>query len=344
MKILFVKLKHIGDALLVTPTLTAVKAQYPDAEIWVVVRRGTESVLAGCPSIDRLLTSVAPEQTKRAISDWASELKLIRTLRQQHFDYAFELSDGDRGRFLTVLSGAKVRALNDVSGRLKNIWRPFFQSISRFDWRKSHSVEKDFYTVHDALPLELPIPPLAFVRPATAGWEPADRLGEFVVLHPASRWLRNRWPLEKWITVGRWLLERVPHLVISAGPHPDEIKLAQEIQIALGARAVSTEGKLSWAQLAGVLYRARLMVVGDTGALHLGAACQCPIVGLYRPGMVVHWSPWQTRYRAVYDPAYAPKGGRHPQDEASSQTVAPILEADVLTACAELLEDRNVLV
>jgi len=343
MKILFVKLKHIGDALLLTPTLMAVKAQYPAAEIWVVVRKGTESILAGCPAIDRLLTSVAPEKNKRAISDWALEIKLIRILRQQHFDYAFELSDGDRGRFLTVLSGAKVRALNDVSGRLKKVWRPFFQVISRFDWRESHSVEKDFYTVHDALPLQAPVPPLAFARTATAGWELSQSLGDFVVLHPASRWLRNRWPLEKWITVGRWLLERVPNLVISAGPDPDEIKLAHEIQAALGPRAVSTEGKLSWAQLAGVLYRARLMVVGDTGALHLGAACQCPIVGLYRPGMLVHWSPWQTRHRALSDPAYAPKGLRHPQEEVSSQTVAPILESEVLLACAELLENRSVL-
>lgn len=338
MKLLFVKLKHIGDALLLTPTLMAARRSYPNAEIWVVVRKGTESILAGCPAIDRLLTSVAPERHKRSLSDWRDEIHLVRTLREQHFDYAFELSDGDRGRFLSVLSGAKNRVANNSTGKLKAMWRPFFQSVSYFDWKRRHSVEKDFYTVHDALALNAPVPPLAFVREATTPWGPAEEFKDFVVLHPASRWLRNRWSVEKWITVGRWLLERVPHLIISAGPNADEVKLAHEIQCALGPSAISTEGKLSWAQLAGVLYRARLMVVGDTGALHLGAACQCPIVGLYRPNMIANWSPWQVPHRAVYDPAYAPQGPKNIDEDTSLQTVAPILQEDVLLACAELLE------
>ena len=59
--LLFVELKHIGDALLLTPTLVAARTQYPNAEIWVVVRQGTEGILAGCPAIDHLIT-VAPNE------------------------------------------------------------------------------------------------------------------------------------------------------------------------------------------------------------------------------------------------------------------------------------------
>ena len=61
MRLLFVKLKHIGDSLLLTPTLAAVRAMYPQAEIWVVVREGSQGILSGCPAIDRLLTVAAPE-------------------------------------------------------------------------------------------------------------------------------------------------------------------------------------------------------------------------------------------------------------------------------------------
>ena len=62
LKLLFVKLKHIGDALLLTPTLEAVRHNYPNAEIWVVVRRGTEGILKGCTSINKLLTATQADQ------------------------------------------------------------------------------------------------------------------------------------------------------------------------------------------------------------------------------------------------------------------------------------------
>lgn len=341
MKLLFIKLKHIGDALLMTPTLMAARTQYPQAEIWVVVRKGTESILKGCPAIDRLLTSVAPEKHKRNFSDWKEEARLVRTLRAQHFDYAFELSDGDRGRFLTILSRARLKGLNNAYGKLKRVWQPFFKAVSNYPWQTQHSVEKDFHTVNEILPLAHPIPPLAFRKEATLAWEPAKSVDTFAILHPASRWQRNRWPVEKWIATGRWLLERIPTVIISAGPQVDEIALATEIQRALGPRAISTEGKLSWAQLAGLLYRAKLMVVGDTGALHLGAACQCPIVGLYRPSMVTHWSPWQTPHKTVSDPEYAPLGRKHPSENASSQTVAPTRVEDTIRACESILSQAH---
>jgi heptosyltransferase-3 len=48
MRLLFIKLLHIGDSLLMTPTLSAVKEILPEAEIFVVVRKGSEEILDGC--------------------------------------------------------------------------------------------------------------------------------------------------------------------------------------------------------------------------------------------------------------------------------------------------------
>jgi heptosyltransferase-3 len=337
MNLLFIKLKHIGDALLMTPALTAARASYPDAKIWVLVRKGSESILAGCPAIDRVLTSAAPEKKTRRLSDWLDDIRLIHTLRKQNFDYAFELSDGDRGKFIAILSGAKQRCLNKAYGKLKSVWAPFFFT-SKFPWYDRHSVEKDYYTVNDLLPLPAPIPRLTFERASTIPWEPTKNLTNFAILHPATRWMRKRWPVENWISLAKWLLQRVPFLVISVGPQPDEILLAAQIQSAVGPQALSTEGKLSWAQLGDLLYRANLMVAVDTGALHLAAACGCPIVGLYIPGMVVNWRPWMTSYRTVSDPLYLPIGRQTPRTNIQHQTVSPIRVSDVIKACEELLE------
>ena len=98
MRLLFVKLRHIGDALLMTPTLAAVKQIMPRSEIWVVVRRGTEGILAGCPHIDQIRTAMIPEHGAARDAHRGADRKLLGELRAARFEHAFELSGGDRGR------------------------------------------------------------------------------------------------------------------------------------------------------------------------------------------------------------------------------------------------------
>ena len=222
-RLLFVKLKHIGDALLLTPTLTAVRAAYPQAEIWVVVRKGTEGILAGCPAIDRLLTAAPPEVSKRSLWNWADDFQLIPELYRQQFDYAFELSDGSRGRWLSWLSGAKKRCTTVCPRPLNAWWRGKFNCPSNHNWTSGHRVEKDFFTVNDCLPLAPEIPPLVFDRSRTAPSQIQSKLSGYAVFHPGTRWQRKRWPQEKWIELGHQLLERHPQLVISTGPEPEEV-------------------------------------------------------------------------------------------------------------------------
>jgi lipopolysaccharide heptosyltransferase III len=300
MRLLFIKLKHIGDALILTPTLAAARAAHPSALIWVVVRKGCEGILAGCPAIDRVLVSAAPEKSKRNPSGWLDDFKLLRELRRQHFDYAFELTNGDRGRLLTAWSGARFRCANDGAARVPIFWRMWFNKISRRDWTDEHQVEANFNFVKEFLPLGAgEPPPLGFEREFAAPSELQKKLHGYIVIHPGTRWRRKRWPQEKWVEAGRELLKLAPQLVISTGPDADEIQLAENLVTALGARAVSTRGQLSWAQLAGLLYGAKLFVGVDTAAMHLAAACQCPTVAIFGDTVAKHWRPWRVSHRLV---------------------------------------------
>ena len=124
MRILFTKLRHIGDNLLITPILAATKRKFPEAEIWVAVRRGTEGILAGCPEIDHLLTTARPEEGQRTWRDFCNDLATLTKVLTTPFDYAFELGDNDRGRTLIAASRARVRASHagDIE-KLKPAWR-----------------------------------------------------------------------------------------------------------------------------------------------------------------------------------------------------------------------------
>ncbi|MBI3881379.1 MAG: glycosyltransferase family 9 protein [Verrucomicrobia bacterium] len=331
MRLLFIKLKHIGDALLLTPTLAAAKAAHPDATIWVVVRKGSEGILAGCPAIDRVLTTNAPEKGERG-PGLRGSLALVRELRRQHFDYAFELTHGDRGRLLAAWSGARVRCANDGVYRVPWFWRAWFNRLSKHDWRNEHQAEAGFRLVNEFLPLGVSEPPpLVFDRARTAPCDLGVKLNDYAVIHPGTRWQRKRWPLEKWIAAGRELLQLTPQLVISVGPDAEEVQLGDALAAALGPRAVTTRGKLSWAQLAGLLHGARLFVGVDTAAMHLAAACQCPTVALFASSVAVHWRPWRVPHRLV-------GAVLKPGETAADDAMIRIEPAEVLAACRELLD------
>ena len=332
MRLLFIKLKHIGDALLLTPTLAAARAAHPSAEIWVVVRRGADGILAGCPAIDRLLTSTTPEKAKRNSFNLLDDFKLLLELRRQHFDYAFELTQGDRGRLLAGWSGACFRCANDGVYRVPAFWRPWFNQLSKHDWTNEHQVGANFHLVNEFLPLGVSEPPpLVFDRARTTLCDLGTKqLGNYIVIHPGTRWWRKRWPLEKWIQCGRGLLKLAPQLIISVGPDADEVQLGDALAAALGPQAMGTRGQLSWAQLAGLLYGAKLFVGVDTAAMHLAAACQCPTVALFGSSVARHWRPWRVKHQLV---GATLEPGQKPEDEAMLR----IEPAEVLAACREML-------
>ncbi len=301
LRLLFVKLKHIGDALILTPTLVAARHQYPDAEIWVVVRKGTEGILAGCTAIDHLITVAPVESDLRTITCFWKDFRTGINLRRQRFDYAFDLTDGDRGRWMVGISRATNRCISSTKKPINRLWNLWINHRTAAPWSEGHRVEKDHQMVSEFLPLTDEIPLLNFDDARTQIPPSMRGVNDFVVFHPGSRWKKKRWPLDRWLALGRSLLDHTSTLVISSGPAEDERKLAGEITSELGTqRTINTDGQWSWAELAGCLRRARAYVGLDTAATHLAAACQCPIVALYAYTVVDQWKPWRAECRLFH--------------------------------------------
>ena len=337
MRILFTKLRHIGDNLLITPILVATRAKFPNAEIWVVVRRGTEGILAGCPEINRLLTTARPEEGKRTWRDFGNDLFTLFQVIGTPFDYAFELGDNDRGRTLVAASQARICASHggDVE-KLKPFWRRSFTHVVETDRNSFHQVEMDYLTAHEVLGLPDEIPPLRFDPAAATPWKGAVALQEnFAVLHAATRWHCKAWPSERWRETIRQLLEFTPQVVISCGPSAAEIAEAQELCAGFGNRVITTEGKASWRELAWILERARYYVGVDTAAMHLAAAMQCPIVSLFGHSVPGQYGPWKCPHIMI-----APAGRK--RGEPGGDTSLPdndrmlkITVEEVVSACRQ---------
>jgi len=332
LRLLFVKLKHIGDALLLTPTLVAVQRAYPNAQSWVVVREGTEGILAGCPAIHRLVTVAAVESDRRPLGSLWRDTQTWLALRRERFDYAFELTDGDRGRWLAGMSGARVRCVNTFHPPMNAWWQWWFNRRSETPWTQGHRVEKDHGLVAEFLPLPGEIPPLSFERSRSTEPDFLHGVADFAVFHPGTRWVKKRWPKAHWLELGRRLLERVGKIVVSCGPDADERALAAKLVAAWGPeRAVSADGRLNWAQLAGCLHRARVFVGVDTAAMHLAAACQCPLVAIFGYSVVSQWRPWQAPCELINLAA-----GRD-RDEFPDEKIMRLQTPELVLAAAERL-------
>lgn len=341
MRILLIKLRHIGDALLLTPTVVAVRRAYPQAQIWVLVRKGCEGILAGCPEIDRIVLSAAPATKERGFGRLWQDFQLIRELRKERFDLAVDLADSERGKWMAFLSGAK-KCVADLGVKPpKRIWRPLFSwfQIPLPERLQMHQAVKDFMLTRHGVPLPDDIGPLRFERSRCLPCPDLALRSQFVVVHPGTRWQRKRWPFERWVALGQHLQTLGLQVVISTGPDAEEMRQASELVRALKRDTLSTEGKTNWAQLAWLLHKARLFIGVDTAAMHLSAACQCPTVALFGPSPVPFWRPWKVAHQLV-EPSDAARARLEPlpADEQQKELMAAITLEQVIQATGTLLE------
>jgi heptosyltransferase-2 len=108
-KILVVNTKYIGDLILSTPGLAALREKNPDAEIILVTRKGYEGTLKNNPNINRIIPFDFGIKKKNFVKRIVDEINFILMIRSEKFDVVISLHPGDRIAFLAWFSGAKIR-------------------------------------------------------------------------------------------------------------------------------------------------------------------------------------------------------------------------------------------
>lgn len=337
-RILLVKLRHIGDTLILTPTLTALRQVYPQARIDVLVRNSCQGILAGCPAIDTIFTTAAPEVHKRGRYQWLEQVRQLRQLRRNRYDWAFDMTAGDRSRLIVGMSGAKHRVSNVFSHKIPAHLSTLINVKTALDVRVKHHVEQDYLLVSKHLKLPESPPPLTFSLPTVDVPSRFQPLSNFVIMHTATRWKRKEWPPERWVEVGKYLLQRFEHVLVSVGPAELEIEFGDKIVHALGERAINTRGALNFSELAALLCRAQFFIGVDTAVMHLAAACQVPMVALFGPTDERLWHPWKhPQSRLVFPAGKAVDAYKNGVYDPSGLDVNGITVASVKSACEELV-------
>jgi heptosyltransferase-3 len=306
------KMRNIGDVLIITPVLRALRETFPDAKITVVVNSGTEAMLAHNPHIDEVLAYERGSGNRGPLARLVYELGFVRQLRKRHFDLTIGLTDGDRSGWYSLFCGARHRF-----GQPSYAWK------SKLDPRTyaynhpvypppefMHEVKKHFWLLENAgLKLKSTEPgPLCLVIPddlrAWARTELAPlRPARIVHVHAVSRWLWKCWDNNAMAAVIDWLqTERNARVVMTSGPAPRERERAQEIVRLCRTQPLFYDGNLSLSQIAALSAESDGYFGVDTAPMHMAAAVGVPVVALFGPTNPVSWGPWTPLAQVLQHP------------------------------------------
>ncbi|MEZ2347301.1 glycosyltransferase family 9 protein [Terriglobus sp. RCC_193] len=342
--ILIVRVGAMGDVLHALPAVAALRAAMPEARIgWAiephwspllrthpgVATRGPEM-----PLVDRVHAVPAKEWLRHPFSfaTLRSIRGLRRELRWQRYDIAIDLQGSIRSSVIARMSGAR-QIVGSADPREKQAGWLYQQRVKT---RKTNVVEQAAEMVAAAmkLPLQPVKAPLPVSKPAEQWCDALFReLPErpVVLLAPTAGWGAKEWPAVRFGYLARALEERGYTVLVNASPFGPDGAAGTVVAASQGhCRAVPC----TIPQLMALVQRVALLIAGDTGPLHLAAACGVPVLGLFGPTDPLRTGPWGMRTKTLRHRLSQTDHRRHAMVE---RGLAEITVDEVLEAALEQL-------
>ena len=289
-KILLIRLSSLGDIVLTTPAIRAVRAHFPDAYIAMLVAKQSAEILRENPHLDEIITFDRLAKNK----DTGEMLRIIRHLRERKFTMAIDFQRKFRTEMLMYFSGATER-----------IGKGRFCTVRVHEQGNKHATAHYFDMLHAAgIPaedqrLELFLSEFeqldAAQRFDTAGV--ADG-GLKVGLFPGAGWKLREWMPERFAAIGDRLVEHFNANVLIFGG-PKEAELVQTVANLMNTQAIPFAGNLQVRELAACLEKCDLFLTNDTGPMHIAAAVGTPTVSLFGPGNHIRFQPLGTSHQTI---------------------------------------------
>ncbi len=344
-KILVRSTNWIGDAIMLTPAITALREHFPHAHIAVSARPWVLPVFSENPHIDQLI----PAERAGGISDISEILKFSRKIKREGFDTGIVFPNSFSAAFTAWLSKIPQRI-----GYATDMRRLFLsKSFPVPDW-KNERHEVFYYrnlveqfsgnTCNEAPRLVL------HVSRAADRWmkelcnDRGIRRHDIVIgFNPGAAFGPAKcWPAEHFATLGKMLMS-APELgawkvwIVVLGTEKEE-KTGESICSGIGKNALNLCGRTDLSQVMAAIERLDLLVTNDSGLMHVGAALDRPLVALFGSTNPVTTGPWSNKSRIVQNRvACAPCLRRTcPSNFECMQGITP---EQVFEACTEQLEE-----
>ena len=344
-RLLIVRLSAMGDIIHTLPAATALRQAFPEAVIgWVIEERWAELLCTlrtprsgprspQRPLVDKIYTVNTAKWRSSLTSNhtWEQVAAGLSELRAGHYQVAVDFQGAVRSALVARWSGAQT---------LYGVAQPRENAASMFYSRQviaqgTHIVEQNFSLAEAMVGRKLEIPQVEFPREEAAEQE-CDRqlrdrgMQEFAILNPGAGWGAKQWPAERYGLVAKRLAEDGLKSLINFGPGEED--LVREVKAVSGGAAEGIACSIT--QLIAFTRRARLFIGGDTGPMHLAAALNVPVVGIFGPTNPARNGPFGTRSIVLRNPSSPTTHARRKQPD---EGLLEITSEEVLAAARKLL-------
>lgn len=301
-KILVVRTDRIGDVILTTPAIKALRNAYPEAHITVLVTPMTKELVEGNECIDEVLV----DDRHGVHNGLKGYLKLIAEIRHKQFDCALIYHTKKRTNALCFLSGIPVRI------GYKNNKFGFLLTVPLEDKRHRGEQHEAQYCLDvlkeldiDARDLSLYVPvnerSLQWVSQFQTEYAITDK-NTLIGIHPGASDSAKQWTPQRFAQLIDALRDRYGATIVLIG-NALSGRSAQTIQSLAKNPVIDLTGATTVGQLAALMTRCDLLISNDSGPVHVAAGVGTPVISIFtrnQPGInPERWRPLGERSRVV---------------------------------------------
>lgn len=305
-RVLAVRLDNLGDVLMTTPALRALKESVPQRHVTLLTSPAGAIAAPNIPEIDAVVTAEAPWMPGGADADALA--RLVATLRDLGFDAAVVFTVYSQSALPAALLCLQAQIPLRLAHTRENpyglltdwVADPEPHSIVRHEVRRQLDLVAAIgaRTANERLSFEVHADAAESARRKLrrAG---VDLESPWIVMHPGATAASRRYPPEQFAQVIDALAVLPNTQIILTGSAAERALIAS---IRSGARytTFSLAGELTLGELAAVLAPAAMLIANNTGPVHVAAALGTPVVDLYALTNPQH-GPWQVPHRLLYE-------------------------------------------
>ena len=285
---------RIGDCLLTTPLLRALKRRFPRAHLAVSVPPCNQDLLSTNPHVDEIV--LRPE-----IKRWGAKIRFALQIRRGGYDLIISCQEKSAfyawATWYSALCSPRRPVTVGLNHRLTRRW-----------YQHNVPVIPDQHEVYKYLDIAELLgcprerrPVLELIPPRDAQERVAQILGEqgvhpdarFIGINPGGSTPDKRWPVERFAEVAE-RLHRELGLPVMVFGGPGDHDRASEIVAQMEHRPLVVAGRVSLGDTGALLERCQLLVTGDTGPMHMAVALAVPVVALFGPTSPIKFGPFTT--------------------------------------------------
>ena len=325
-----------GDTLLATALIRAVKLRQPSSHLAVLAVPRAAEILRGQPHIDEIIVY----DERGSDRGWWAKRRIAQRLRAGRFDAALLLRPSLSRAALLWWAGIPRRIGHAHPAKgwlLTDRVAPPAPAEHRADAYLRLLAAVDGPAPGDvATTFVVPDAQRALLRQWLHAQDVMnDQL--LIVLHPAANWKHKRWPAERFAELGDRLQAAHGARIVITGAEADRA-VAERVRRAMHAEPIVAAGELSVPQLGALLERAELLVVNDSGPLHLAVALKRPFLALFGPTSPAMTGPYHpARGRVLHHPDCCPQIPCYYPDDPPHAGMRSLSVEEVFASAGQLL-------